>query len=164
MSMSYTANMRCMSPLAAFPVPLVGSKPLPSVGSSTVSVPPDRTGSVTVPGAVVVVCSWFCGLGRVVLALERTVLLVDRFDGLVVVVDADGPAPTVVLVACYSSPGATDVVLVSSAIAGSGLVSGWVTVPFFPLLHAPAASTATATTAATRSRRDDVITSPPCRR
>src|SRR5437588_8600451 len=103
MSMSYTANMRCMSPLEALPVPLVGPNPLLSVGSSTVSVPPGRGGSATVPGEVVVVCSWFCGLARVVLLLGRTlVLVVALLAGLVVDVDAGWPDTVDVLVVLSS--------------------------------------------------------------
>src|SRR6267378_2375327 len=98
--------MRCMSPLDAFPVPFVGSNPLLSVGSSTVSVPPGRGGSATEPGVVVVVCSWFCGLASVVLLLGRTlVLVVALLDGLVVDVDADGPEAVVVLVVFSSGAG-----------------------------------------------------------
>src|SRR5437764_3880292 len=136
MSVSYTANMRCMSPLDAFPVPLVGSKPLLSVGSRTVSVPPARGGSVTVPGDVVVVCSWFWGLASVVLLRGRTlVLVVALLDGLVVDVDADCSDAVVLVV--FSS-GAGVVVEVSRGTAGSGLRSGSVTVLAFlaPPLHA----------------------------
>src|SRR5947207_12577547 len=122
MSVSYTANMRCMSPLDAFPVPLVGSKPLLSVGSRTVSVPPGRGGSATVPGAVVVVCSWFWGLASVVLLRGRTlVVVVDLLDGLVVVVDAGCPAAALVLVVFSSAGGVVDEV--SRGMAGSGLTS-----------------------------------------
>src|SRR5881394_3559853 len=137
--------MRCMSPLDALPVPLVGSKPLPSVGSSTVSVPPARGGSATVPGAVVVVCSWFWGLASVVLLLGRTlVVVVALLDGLAVVDEAGCPAAAVVLVVFPSVAGVVDDV--SRGMAGSGLRSGWVTVLSFfpPPLQAAAASAATA--------------------
>src|SRR5688572_8114629 len=103
MSMSYTANMRCISPLDALPVPFVGSNPLPSVGRSTVSVPPGRAGSATVPGAVVVVCNWFCGFGRVVVAARTLVLVFGLVAGLVVVVDRDCPGAAVVLVVFSSA-------------------------------------------------------------
>src|SRR5205814_9207575 len=52
--------MRCMSPLMAFPVPFVGSKPLPSVGINTVSEPPawgGCDGALDGP-AVICTCCW----------------------------------------------------------------------------------------------------------
>src|SRR3954471_1121475 len=127
MSMSYTANIRCMSPLDAEPVPLVGSKPFPSAGSRTVSAPPGLGGSITVPGAVVVVCSWLTGLASVVLVVALALLVdVVLVDGFVVVVDPFVPTTAVVLVVLSSTGGA--VVDVSSGMAGSGLTSGSVTV------------------------------------
>src|SRR5437763_16875031 len=87
MSMSYTANMRCMSPLDALPVPLVGSNPLLSVGNSTVSVPPARGASEAAPGAVVVGCNWFVGaLVAVVVGAPGLVVARGRLDALAVLV------------------------------------------------------------------------------
>src|SRR3954451_11441348 len=107
---SYTANIRCMSPPDALPVPLVGSKPLASDGISTVRVPPLRGGSAgwvdggAVPGGmvptpvravvVVVALPLTVGAGEPL----RVVVVVTRAPPVTVLTDGSAPTDAVVVV------------------------------------------------------------------
>src|SRR5258706_12791501 len=129
------ATMRCMSPLVALPVPLVGSKPLPSVGISAVSDPPAWGGSDGAVDGAAVICSRDRGLAVVDVALAQHCLLpvftvvVDRdvvpgVPGLVVVVVPPSVSREVEVLS-----GADTEEEVPSVVGGSRPVCG-----FFPLL------------------------------
>src|SRR5262245_61826118 len=93
-----------MSPLDALPVPLVGSKPFPSVGTRTVNVPPGCGGSAGWVDGAAVTATWPDPF-----ADEEPFVLRPAVAGVEAVAWFEAPPPRVRLVVV--SPGTDDVVV-----------------------------------------------------